>query len=100
MRVSLLNIQGDQETFKWYYHSSRKNQLSPKQENLSRSKPLELLKQKNDYLDVKDISKNIDFSEQHTRRILRHLFSEELIIREDQKNDNGRSKHLYGSKIT
>ena len=80
---SLLNIQGDQETFKWYYHSSGKNQLSPKEENLCRSKILELLKQKNDYLDVKDISKNIGFSEQHTRRILRHLFSEEKILREN-----------------
>ena len=75
----MLNIQGDQETFKWYYHSSGKNQLSPKEENLCRSKILELLKQKNDYLDVKDISKNIEFSEQHTRRVLRHLFSEEKI---------------------
>jgi hypothetical protein len=94
----LLNIQGDQETFKWYYHSSGKNQLSPKEENLCRSKILELLKEKNDYLDVKDISKNIGFSEQHTRRILRHLFSEEIIIRQDQKIENGRPIHLYGSK--
>ena len=61
-------------------------------------KILELLKQKNDYLDVKDISKNIGFSEQHTRRILRHLFSEETIIRRDQKNDNGRPNHLYSHK--
>jgi predicted transcriptional regulator len=57
-----------------------------------------LLKEKNDYLDVKDISKNIGFSEQHTRRILRHLFSEELLIRKDYKNNNGRPNHLYGSK--
>ncbi len=94
----LLNIQGDQETFKWYYHSSGKNQLSPKEENLCRSKILELLKEKNDYLDIKDISKNIGFSEQHTLRILRHLFSEEIIIRQDQKIENGRPIHLYGSK--
>ena len=94
----LFNIQGDQETFKWYYHSSGKNQLPPKEENLCRCKILELLKQKNDYLDVKDISKNIGFSEQHTRRILRHLFSEELIIRQDQKKGNGRPNHLYSSK--
>ena len=94
----LLNIQGDQETFKWYYHSSGKNQLSPKEENLCRYKILELLKQKNDYLDLKIISNNIGFSEQHTRRILRHLFSEELIIREDQKNGNGRPNHLYSHK--
>ena len=50
------------------------------------------------YLDVKDISKNIEFSEQHTRRVLRHLFSEEKILREDQKIENGRPIHLYGSK--
>ena len=50
------------------------------------------------YLEEKDISKNIGFSEQHTRRILRHLFSEEIIIRQDQKNSNGRPNHLYGSK--
>ena len=50
------------------------------------------------YLDVKDISKNIGFSEQHTRRILRHLFSEEIIIRQDQKNGNGRPNHLYSHK--
>ena len=95
---SLLNIQGDQETFKWYYHSSGKNQLSPKEENLCRSKILELLKEKNDYLNVKDISKNIEFSEQHTRRVLRHLFSEEIIIIHDQKKENGRPIHLYSSK--
>ena len=62
-------------------------------------KAIEFIKQKNDYLDVKDISKNIGFSEQHTRRILRHLFSEEQIIRQDQKNKNGRPNHclLYTS---
>ncbi len=47
---------------------------------------------------LKDISKNIEFSEQHTRRVLRHLFSEEKILREDQKIENGRPIHLYGSK--
>ena len=41
---------------------------------------------------------SVGFSEQHTRRILRHLFSEEIIIRQDQKNSNGRPNHLYGSK--
>ena len=72
--------------------------IATKEENLCRSKILELLKQKNDYLDVKDISKNIEFSEQHTRRVLRHLFSEEKILREDQKIENGRPIHLYRSK--
>jgi len=48
--------------------------------------------------DVKNISNNLGFSEQHTRRILRHLFSEEIIIRKDQKNVNGRPNHLYRSK--
>ena len=43
-------------------------------------------------------SVKVAISEQHTRRILRHLFSEELIIRQDQKNGNGRPNHLYGSK--
>ena len=95
---SLLNIQGDQETFKWYYHSSGKNQLSPQEENLCRNKILNLLEQKNDYLDLKHISKNIGFSEQHTRRTLRHLFSEEKILREDQKIENGRPIHLYSHK--
>ena len=65
---------------------------------ISSRKDCSLLKKKNDYLDVKDISKNIGFSEQHTRRILRHLFSEEIIIRQDQKIENGRPIHLYGSK--
>ena len=40
----------------------------------------------------------IEFSEQHTRRVLRNLFSEEKILREDQKIENGRPIHLYGSK--
>tara|TARA_B100000886_G_scaffold124004_1_gene83551 strand:- start:124 stop:1215 length:1092 start_codon:yes stop_codon:yes gene_type:complete len=97
---SLFNLQGDQETYRWYLHSTGKNQLSPKEENLCRSKILNLLKQKKDYLDLKKISNNIGFSEQHTRRILRHLFSEEIIIRKDQKNINGRPNHLYGSNIT
>ena len=44
------------------------------------------------------LSENIGFSEQHTRRTLRHLFSEEKILREDQKIENGRPIHLYGSK--
>ena len=65
---------------------------------ISSRKDCSLLKKKNDYLDVKDISKNIGFSEQHTRRILRHLFSEEIIIRQDQKNGNGRPNHLYSHK--
>ena len=96
---SLFNLQGDQETYRWYIHSTGKNQLSPKEENLCREKILNLLKQKKDYLDLKNISNNIGFSEQHTRRILRHLFSEEIIVRKDQKNINGRPNHLYGSKI-
>ena len=57
---------------KWVLNC-RADGTAPKEENLCRSKILELLQQKNDYLDVKDISKNIGFSEQHTRRILRHL---------------------------
>ena len=96
---SLFNLQGDQETYRWYLYSTGKNQLSPKEENLCREKILNLLKQKKDYLDLKNISNNIGFSEQHTRRILRHLFSEEIIVRKDQKNINGRPNHLYGSKI-
>ena len=41
--------------------------------------------QENIFNKIKDISNNIGFSEQHTRRTLRHLFSEELIVRQDQK---------------
>ena len=33
-----------------------------------------------------------------TKEVIRNQLK--LIIREDQKNDNGRPKHLYGSKIT
>ena len=97
---SLYNIQADQETFRWYFHSAGNNQLSPNKENICRAKILELLQKTNNFLNVREISKNIDFSEQHTRRILRHLFSEEMIIREDQKIKNGRPNHLYGSKIS
>ena len=95
---SLFNIQGDQETYRWYLHSTGKNQLTPKEENLCREKILKLLIARNCLLNLKEISHSIGYCEQHTRRIMRHLLSEELLIREDQKNKNGRPNHLYGSK--
>ena len=60
----------------------------PDEENLHFVKILKLLKVRNCLLKIKEISNSVGYDEQHTRRIKRHFFSEELLIRNDQKNNN------------
>ena len=96
------NLQGDQEAFGWFLKSAGGGQLTPKEENLCSTQVLEIFYRGEDWLSCEQISKRTHktegncFSEQHVRRVLRKLHSQNLLGRESRHNPNGRPTHIYG----
>ena len=92
----IYNLQGDQETFSWYLHSAGGGQLAPQEERLCSTQVLELFYSGDDWLTCKQISEKVPHQEQHVRRVLRKLHSQNLLGRRSRPSTNGRPSHIYG----
>ena len=92
----IYNLQGDQETFSWYLHSAGGGQLAPQEERLCSTQVLELFYSGDDWLSCKQISERVPHQEQHVRRVLRKLHSQNLLGRRSRPSTNGRPTHIYG----
>ena len=92
----IYNLQGDQETFSWYLHSAGGGQLAPQEERLCSTQVLELFYSGDDWLSCKQISEKVPHQEQHVRRVLRKLHSQNLLGRRSRPSTNGRPTHIYG----
>ncbi len=90
------NLQGDQETFSWYFHSAGGGQLAPHEERLCSTQVLELFYSGDDWLSCKQISERVPHQEQHVRRVLRKLHAQNLLARRSRPSTNGRPTHIYG----
>ena len=93
---SSYNLQGDQESYNWYLESTSDGQMTPYEERLCSTQVLELFYRGDDWLSCKQISERVPHQEQHVRRVLRKLHSQNLLGRRSRPSTNGRPTHIYG----
>ena len=71
-------------------------QMTPYEERLCSTQVLELFYSGDDWLSCKQISERVPHQEQHVRRVLRKLHSQNLLGRRSRPSTNGRPTHIYG----